>query len=344
MGFSNQSGQPSRVLIILGVLLVFMACGVVAIAGTLFYLRQDPLGGGGSEAGGIVIPTLPTRGDDLGELAGEPQVTPFPTPVTPVLQTVPASEVVTPEELLLPATATLAADLQTPTPRVTGTPVAAVDTSIVTAPRLASPPALDGNLADWPINPNAFSNYTVYSAPSWNGSDDITVSWRIGWTDQALFVAADVTDDVIAQTQTGNLTYLGDSLELQFDTNINADFGFGVTEDDFQIEISPGNFAGLPAEAYRFRGTPGGTHRDDPGHAIVVVSARSGAGYIIEARIPWGDLSITPSAGLQLGANLNVNDNDSPGVALQELMKSNVSTRTYRDPQTWGRLILGETR
>ena len=63
-------------------------------------------------------------------------------------------------------------------------------------------------------------------------------------------------------------------------------------------------------------------------------------GYMLEAVIPWQDLDISPTPGLVLGLALNANDNDTPGTAVQEVMKSHVATRAFQDPTSWGTLTL----
>jgi hypothetical protein len=60
----------------------------------------------------------------------------------------------------------------------------------------------------------------------------------------------------------------------------------------------------------------------------------------LEAAIPWRDLNLTPSSGLVIGLAVNVNDNDRPGSAVQEMMKSNMAGRRFGDPTTWGTLTL----
>ena len=72
-----------------------------------------------------------------------------------------------------------------------------------------------------------------------------------------------------------------------------------------------------------------------------MVAARQMAqGYHLEAAIPWQDLSLSPTPGLVIGLALNVNDNDTPGTAVQEVMKSHVATRAFQDPSSWGSLTL----
>ena len=41
-----------------------------------------------------------------------------------------------------------------------------------------------------------------------------------------------------------------------------------------------------------------------------------------------------------MGIALNVNDNDTPGTAVQEVMKSHVGSRRSSDPTSWGTIVL----
>jgi hypothetical protein len=58
--------------------------------------------------------------------------------------------------------------------------------------------------------------------------------------------------------------------------------------------------------------------------------------------VPWADLNIGPVAGQKIGFALNVSDNDSPGTAVQEMMKSSSEFRNFIHPDTWGTLTLQE--
>jgi hypothetical protein len=211
----------------------------------------------------------------------------------------------------------------------------------VTAFRTTRPFVIDGDVAEWGDFPSPASVFTVHTIAGWDGSDDVSAFWRLAWDDQFLWVMALVVDDMHVQTQSGNQIFRGDSLELQLDTrrDLYRDYHSPAT---FQIVLSPGDFAALPPSAFRFRGQESGQMRDAPGHNIAVAARKSADGYVLEAAIPWSDLAMQPQPGLILGVALNVNDNDTPGSARQEVMKSHISTRTFGNPRTWGTLILAQ--
>jgi hypothetical protein len=150
-----------------------------------------------------------------------------------------------------------------------------------------------------------------------------------------------VADDIHAQNQTGNQTFRGDSIELQIDGDRAGDYGPSVSPDDYQITLSPGDFAGIPPSAFRFQGANDDEMLDAPApHGIIVFAFTNGSGYVLEAAIPWRDLGITPAPGLVIGLAVNFNDNDLPGTAAQEMMKSSAPNRRFGDPTSWGTLTL----
>jgi serine/threonine protein kinase len=84
-------------------------------------------------------------------------------------------------------------------------------------------------------------------------------------------------------------------------------------------------------------------HRDlKPGN-IQLQAQPTTIGYTLEAAVPWSELNITPTPGLQIGLALNATDNDTPDTAVQEIFLSNIPNRRLLDPTTWGTLTLQET-
>lgn len=206
---------------------------------------------------------------------------------------------------------------------------------------LVTPPTIDGSLTEWGGIIAASSVHRVYSVAGWDGSEDLTAVWQLGWDSDNLYVAVRVTDDVHVQTASGNQIFRGDGVDMQFDTARDADLGDGLSPDDFQITLSPGDFAGSSPTAFRYRGTAGGAILDAPGgNSVTVAAQQTATGYTLEAAIPWTDLNLTPSIDLTIGLALNANDNDTPGTAVQEVMMSHMPNRTLTNPTTWGTLTL----
>lgn len=182
-------------------------------------------------------------------------------------------------------------------------------------------------------------SHIVEQEATWNGSNDLTALWKLAYDAQFLYGFVNVQDDVIAQTQTPRTAYLGDSLELEIDTQNNK--SARALTDDYQFIISPGNFADVASGIYRFRGN-NEVMADDVGDiAAAVIAKQTTDGYILHFRIPWSDMRLS-SPPAELGIALNINDNDLPGTPQQELMLSNVSNRRWSQPVTWGTVSLSE--
>jgi hypothetical protein len=257
-----------------------------------------------------------------------------PTPIGNVLEVAEEATAVTDTPPPVAPTATLGA----PAPTNTSIPVSDGN---VEANQVAAAPTINGDLSEWSGEATYQSAFRVYSASSWDGSQDLTAVWRLAWDDNNLYIGVTVIDDTHVQTQTGNQIFRGDSVDMQFDTNRDADFEARLSPDDFQITLSPGDFAGLPPAAFRFQGTTNGAILDAPGgHHVTVAAQRTDDGYTLEAAIPWSDLNLTPAPGLVIGLALNASDNDGPGTAVQEVMMSHVASRTLTDPTSWGTLTL----
>lgn len=210
----------------------------------------------------------------------------------------------------------------------------------LTVARFNPPPVLDGQLAEWDGLTLIASPFITEQEASWDGSLDVEAVWRLGWDETYFYLGVAVKDDQHVQTQETKFAYLGDSLELQLDTHLAEDYGPQVSPDDFQYVISPGNGADLPAGAFRFQGDTAGRMNDAPGSGAQVAVAFAPSGYVLEVAIPWSDLNLTPTAGLELGVALSVNDNDTPDSRKQELMLSHVSSRQWLDPTSWGVMTL----
>ena len=215
------------------------------------------------------------------------------------------------------------------------TPVAAAD---IIAFYTASPPTLDGSLVEWYGVPIYLSPYVVYQDDEWDGTQDLTILWQWQWNAENLYLGAAIIDNTHVQTESGNQVFLGDSLELQIDTN--PEDKTRSDPDVYQLLLSPGNFNDIPPSAYRFRGTNNGSLANSPGFNMLVTAQRTTTGYTLEAIIPWSDLGILPQTRLTIGFACSATDNDTPNTARQEMMVSNVTTRAWNNPSTWGYLTL----
>lgn len=214
-------------------------------------------------------------------------------------------------------------------------------------PQALLPLTIDGDLSDWQgaeqwavaapsitfINPNV-------KDLQWNGPNDLSATFNYAWDDTYFYVGAVVTDETHVQnTSTRNYDlYKGDDIEIWFDTDLAGDFQTPAANgDDYQIGLSPGDFASLGPQAVFWN-----PDKNDARNKSVTVAAQQrpgGNGYRLEAAIPWSALgSFRPEPGAAIGFAASAGDNDRPDAPRQELMISTTPRLQYRQPFTFGNL------
>jgi hypothetical protein len=176
-----------------------------------------------------------------------------------------------------------------------------------------------------------------YADEGWTGASDLSATFYIGWDNTALYLGVRRTDDTFVQISWGRYMYRGDDVEIQLDADLAGDYyTTSMSNDDYQIGLSPGNFSSIDPEVYRWYPRA----LESWLNAAEVDAKRINGGYELEARIPWSTMSVTPIAGGRYGFALSLSDNDLAGTSTFQSMVSSVSTRTLSDPTTWGTLIL----
>jgi hypothetical protein len=210
--------------------------------------------------------------------------------------------------------------------------------TLVRAAQLDQPLTMDGDLSDW-MEERSSVTEVVFGRDEWSGGSDLSASYRIAWDAQTLYVAVEVTDDKLVQEATGRSLFKGDSVELLLDTELEADFSSAqLSDDDYQVGFSPGDFNDGDPEAYRWfpRNVEGSLGSPQ------IASQTLAAGYALEFSLPWASVGLDPGAGDCLGFALSISDNDRAGSVEQQSMVSTVATRDLTDPTTWGTILLAD--
>jgi hypothetical protein len=305
-------------LALVGLALVVLIIVAIAVLGLMFALRtgdrpntQATVNAAGTNAQATRIAGAPTA---LVSTVAAPTQPPAPTPVSATATNTPPS----------------------PLPSFTPTPFARSNGSVIIAQR-RNAPTIDGTVSDWTDLANV-AEVAVFRPENWTGTGDLNVRYALAWDDSNLYVAATVTDDAFVQTQRGETIFRGDSLELLFDADLSGDFrNTSLNSDDFQIGLSPGNFAEVKSEAWLWfpRAIAG------PPVNVLIAAQQTSLGYTLEAQIPWAVFGLRPEGGQRFGFALSASDNDAGGSAEQQSMVSSVTNRRLSDPTTWGTLELG---
>ena len=197
---------------------------------------------------------------------------------------------------------------------------------------------IDGDLSDWPTDPTFTLNdkaQVVFGPSAWSGPDDFSAQAWAGWSADGLYLAFNVTDDKVVQNAADANLWHGDYMELQLDAELMPDYGDpGMSGDDYQVGISPGNFANIPPTVIVWYGpmtTP-------LLKKIQQAQVKTDTGYILEIFFPK---DVFPGIEYKEGGvfGMNINPSDSDG-ADQEVMLSTSSKRTLSDPRTFGKIVM----
>lgn len=216
----------------------------------------------------------------------------------------------------------------------------------ISIPQALVPPIIDGDLSDWqgaPTGPfqTPYMTYQIPGGRKWSGPDDVSASFYFAWDANNFYVAATITDNIHIQTlkTRGYNLYYGDDVEIWFDTDLAGDFAVREgNADDYQLGLSPGDFAGLSPEAVFWK-----PDKQDSRNKMIVVAAQprpTQNGYTIEAAVPWAALgNYKPQPGSAIGFAASAGDSDRPANPTQELMVSTAPTLQWNAPLTFGNLF-----
>jgi len=168
---------------------------------------------------------------------------------------------------------------------------------------------LDGRLSEWhsaqPIHMDR-TKYVEIERMQTSGNQEATVYFM--WDENYLYFAAEVQDDELVFTRVQADIWKDDVIELFIAPKQN-DFVWGQ-QDCFQIGLAASGPQGHPQTwAWFQNGSPGDN---------VKLAARSGAnlvagksGYILEAKIKWMFIGVTPQPGTVIGVSPAIHFVDS---------------------------------
>ena len=182
-------------------------------------------------------------------------------------------------------------------------------------PRMAQAVRADGVLNEWLGSPDEAeqsrpslvrrSLFQVYPEDSrrppgrrvlWQGPQDLGVSVWWGSDGEALCVAAEVSDDRHFNTQTGDMIWNGDAMQVgvAVSTNVQWNIGLALTENGAALHPFVGRAEGLTKAA---------------GYAVARDEAAGTTRY--ELRLPLAELGLIP--GAEFGFNIVFLDDDDGG-------------------------------
>ncbi|HEX6837596.1 MAG TPA: sugar-binding protein [Polyangia bacterium] len=179
---------------------------------------------------------------------------------------------------------------------------------------IGTPPTIDGNLADWPIN--SFLPMTKTTSAQATGTWDVagipndtnsSARWLVRWDLSYLYVAVSVTDDVQnTPNPAGSQISENDAIEIFVDGGHERSSTYDGN--DWQLVYSADG--AKQAAQLMLKSWPAGPE----------VWSRTSPSWTLEAAIPWSILGGTASLGRLVGFDLKLDDNDSGTMRERDLV------------------------
>ena len=214
------------------------------------------------------------------------------------------------------------------------------------AAHIDQPMGIDGDLADWQeIKPHVVDETMNVLDTGLTKVDTskhkLRSSFYMAWDRDYLYLAADVTDDVvvsnIAPGDVGGY-YRTDSVEFYIDPSRGSG-GSGL----FKLAVLPFDTEGHVQAVRHEDAKPGAINAVAPG--TKVASKRTDKGYVIEVAIPFSLLGIVPAPGTKLGICHAVHNTSNTKAEIGQFVRENMIAwnnvpEVWASPQYWGELIL----
>ncbi|MBF9133162.1 PIG-L family deacetylase [Plantactinospora sp. S1510] len=208
---------------------------------------------------------------------------------------------------------------------------------VTTIPAAATAPTVDGT-----AGPGEYSGETIDISTRWEGTAappaDISGTARLTYTDDALYVLLDVTDDVLGSVLRADdckRPRRNDNIEFGIDPRGNS----GNTSTVFNVALFPttvdpanGNPPCFARERDNRQG-PGPVTA--PGMQVASIVTNPYLGYRIEAKIPFDVLPDTIDPD-HMGLEILVNDSDTQDLSGQTRTGWSTWTGVRADPWRWG--------
>lgn len=156
-------------------------------------------------------------------------------------------------------------------------------------------------------------------------AEDLSGYAKAVWTDTHIYLLADVTDDVLVND--GPQIYEDDNVEFYFDGNNAKAAAYDSDDVQYTFRWNDGtNIGSIPA-AYSKEG-------------IVYAIKERETGYVVEVKIPWSTLQITPENGKKVGFDFMINDDDTGGGRDAKLSWNAQADQAWQNPALFGTIVL----
>ncbi len=209
-------------------------------------------------------------------------------------------------------------------------------------PKWTGPAPDKATWSDWPEQGQLHleARPQSISGNNWKSQSDCSANIRLAWTPDALYLAAEVQDNALYQTQPPVEIWRDDSLQIAFDSAGDAKPSSNVRQYDGMNDVEFGLAWGKDAPASFAWAMPGNESKPLQPTRLSVTrdEGRQITCYLLV--IPWSQLGITtPKAGQWMGMDIVVNDSDAKDQ--RGWIEWTGGIGSVKDPSKFAKIVLG---
>jgi len=198
---------------------------------------------------------------------------------------------------------------------------------IITVPRIATPPVIDGDVSDWPAGaavklparfkefaPDAGERTKYPDGRPWKGDADLSATMYSAWDASFLYLAFLVKDDTFTASDTATTPCKGDSVQIYFDcwTDARSKLTKGFDNNDMAFDLWPSPEGLVLTRTVAPEAQLAFLNRGVVSNAKTAFK-RTPDGYLCEVAIPARDIvpiRLAPDSTFGFAALINENDAD----------------------------------
>ena len=162
-----------------------------------------------------------------------------------------------------------------------------------------------------------------------SNNDDLSAMWRSSWDERGLNLWVGIHDDQFVKDS--DQPWADDSIEIYIDANGSREAKFDG-QDDFQLTFRMKDRTVSVGGSSPKRNTSGIRHK----------MVKTATGYRLEASIPWQLLNVKPQAGLRMGFDIQVNDDDNGHQRDAKISWNAALDQAWKNPSLFGEVILAD--
>lgn len=182
-------------------------------------------------------------------------------------------------------------------------------------------PVIDGTAEDIWSDAQKYQIGNIIYLPV-SSANDLSADYRAMWDQENLYLFVDVVDDELKNDSIE--FYYDDTVEVFIDADNSKDSGYGNNDYTYNFNWD------RTRPSMEERGQP--YWNDDIKFALVT----SDNGYQLEIKFPWSALGVKPSAGVKIGLDVHVNDDDDGGERDSKFTWRDKEDDAWQNPQAFG--------